>query len=184
MTIDQDLYYINWSPIKVNDWVNGALSIIKSIVGWLGLVILLPIVAVFLLASFILLKFLTKKLVKELAAEEAKLRALIENSDSEHFKDNFRIVMEFQVNLSKRIHEYRERKKLRLAMPILIMSPFFKQEDIIYNSLNQANDSLKRVLYPNNSKTFSQEELASITHRSEGVPDLDDHELDLLMETY
>lgn len=184
MTIDQELHYNDWSPIKVNDWINGAMSIIKSIVGWLGIIVLFPLLVLLLLVAYLIVRYLTTKLVKKLNSDEKKLIDMLNNPNSENREERIRYVMEYQIELSKKIQEYRERNMLRNALPKKILRPFFNQEDKVSFSLKRINDSLKDALYPSHNKKYSQEELSNIAYRSEGVPDLDDKELDRLMDSY
>ena len=184
MFLEQNLPYSEWSAPKINDQINKVFSTFKLWGGRIGVFVLLP----FALAVLVFLYFLNKRLVKRNIARinkaTADFLAMIDDPNIDDYYKKWRFVSKKQIELKRVTEEVVAIRDNRKVASSLILRKFLKQEEKLLNCLVENNIRMRRILYPNANKQYTQEELTAMLYRSNFQDDLDDKDLDTSIENH
>lgn len=173
----------HWNVTGINTLVNQLVYWVKSLTGFLGLVVLSPLLVLILVIAYLYLVFKINKALKQFKIIHSQMRYFL--SDECPDKEiGINRTHESRLMLLQAKNTLLNDMEDRPETYDFVMSLLQKQENKIIEAIEEIENEVRPVLFPNHSKKFSQEELETMLERSQGVPDLDDPEMDALMERY
>lgn len=171
---------------RVSTWLQVAskrlVHFVSEWLGLIGLVCLSPIVVPFALIAFLSSRTLFKTLIKKIGLINHEI-SISEVDISSGSLGDVRILMDHQLTLSRILRNYEEARDILEGAPRLVRWALKYEEDF-FEEMKAFNSNLVKMLYPNLSKEYTQEELVKLSNEQVTPDDLDDEEVDKLMELY